>query len=74
MPETDLSVIHGVLFDVYDNFSGYFQGGPGYLGRGRSLRSISIHRNANETKYAMVTKGGQPSGPRPMEEAPASVW
>jgi hypothetical protein len=69
-PETNLPVIHGVLFDVYGNFSGYFQGGPGYLGWGRALRSITIRRNSNETKYAMVTKGGQPAGTRPMEEAP----
>jgi hypothetical protein len=70
MPETNLPVIHGVLFNYDGNLSGYYQGGPGYLGWGRALRSLTIRRNSNETKFALVTKGGQPAGTFPMEEAP----
>jgi hypothetical protein len=69
MPETNLPVMHGVLFDSNGNLSGYYQGGPGYLGWGRSLRSLTIRRNSMETKYALETKGGQPVGTLPMVNA-----
>ena len=70
MPQSDLPVIHGVLFDADGNLSGYYQGGPGYLGWGNALRSLTVRRNSNETKYALETKGSQPVGTLPMDDAP----
>jgi hypothetical protein len=69
-PETRTPVIHGVMFEANGNLSGYYQGGPGYLGWGSALRSITIRRNSNETKYSLETKGGQPEGTLPMMDAP----
>jgi hypothetical protein len=69
-PETKIPVMHGVMFEANGNLSGYYQGGPGYIGWGNALRSITIRRNSNETKYSMETKGGQPEGTLPMEDAP----